>query len=353
MPHQPSSSTRTSYCIMACRGLLCVAISFLTAGCLGSHDREVIVYTALDRDFSEPIFDRFTAKTGIHVRAKYDSESTKTLQLVTEIIARARNPRCDLFWNNEIVNTMRLDQRGLLASYRPALADDFPAEYRSPQATWHGFAARVRVLLVNENIVPPDEMPDSILDLIDPTWQNKVAIAKPLFGTTATHAVCLFHYWGKPDAQQYFVKLAKNAKIMSGNKAVAEAVASGEVAFGLTDTDDAIIEVNQGKPVQIVWPDQGETQMGALMIPNSLALIQGSPHHDLARQLVDFLLSPDVEEDLAQGPSAQIPLNKNVHLVPELGLPNPLKKMQVNFVAAASQWEAVGAFLEQEFSVAK
>ena len=76
-------------------------LSTLTVGCLSSEN-QVVVYTALDRDFSETIFDKFTEETGILVRAKYDTESTKTVNLTNALIEEANRPRCDLFWNNEI-----------------------------------------------------------------------------------------------------------------------------------------------------------------------------------------------------------------------------------------------------------
>ena len=96
---------------------------------------------------------------------------------------------------------------------------------------------------------------------------------------------------------------------------MALSVAAGQLAFGLTDTDDAIEEVENGRPVAIVYPDQGEGQIGTLVIPNTLAIIKGSPNPEAARRLVDYLLSPAVEAKLAQGPSAQIPLH------PLLGAP--------------------------------
>ena len=84
---------------------------------------EVIVYTALDREFSEPIFEEFTKKTGIAVRAKYDAESTKTVGLTEAILSERARPRCDLFWNNEVINTIRLERAGLLRPYKsPAAA---------------------------------------------------------------------------------------------------------------------------------------------------------------------------------------------------------------------------------------
>ena len=45
-------------------------------------------------------------------------------------------------------------------------------------------------------------------------------------------------------------------QVLSGNKQVATAVGSGQIAFGLTDTDDAMGEIDAGSPVAIVYPDR-------------------------------------------------------------------------------------------------
>jgi len=312
----------------------------------------VVVYTALDQEFSRPVFEEFTRQTGIAVLAKFDTESTKTVGLTQALFAERERPRCDLFWNNEIVNTLRLDQAGLLASYHPPVAKNYPQQYRSPQGHWHGFAARARVLIVNTELVPAAEKPDSILDLTNPKWQGKVGIAKPLAGTTATHAACLFAVWGEAKTQAFFRAVKANARVMAGNKQVALAVARGELAFGLTDTDDAIIELEQGWPVKIIYPDQDADQLGTLFIPNTLALIQGSPNLEPAQQLVDFLLSPQVERMLAAGPSAQIPLNPEIEIQPRVETPNTIAAMEVDFEEAAWQWKKAATFLRDEFSAA-
>ena len=88
-----------------------------------------------------------------------------------------------------------------------------------------------------------ERRPKSIRDLTDPQWYERCAIAKPLFGTTATHAACLFAAWGDAEAKEFLGGVKRNARIMSGNKQVAEAVAAGTLAFGLTDTDDALVEI--------------------------------------------------------------------------------------------------------------
>ena len=325
-------------------------LSLAPSGCWAPSDREVVVYTALDREFSEPIFERFEHETGIRVLAKYDVESTKTVGLVSAIIGEANRPRCDLFWNNEILHTLRLERRGLLAPYRAPAEADYPEAYRAPDGAWHGFAARIRVLVVNTELVAEADRPDSIHDLIDPKWKDKVGIAKPLFGTTATHAAVLFAHWGDRQAREFFQHLKENAQILSGNKQVALAVGRGELAFGLTDTDDAIIERDKGRPVEIVFPDQGADDMGALFIPNTLALIRGAAHGPAARRLVDYLLAPEVESRLAQGPSAQFPLNRRVSVQSRAQPDQPIKHMHVDFAAAADRWDAASQFLRDLFT---
>jgi iron(III) transport system substrate-binding protein len=256
-----------------------------------------------------------------------------------------------VFWNNEVLNTLRLEKQGLLEVYRPAIAESYPAADRSPRGTWHGFAARARVLVVHRSLLKPEQRPHSILDLTAPRWRGRCGIAKPLFGTTATQAACLFALWGDEKAKDFFQRLkANDVQIMSGNKQVALAVAAGRLAFGLTDTDDAVTEQEKGAPLVIVYPDQEAQEMGTLFIPNTLSILRGSPHPQAARRLIDYLLSPPVEIALAEGPSAQIPLGAQVHVKLRVETPRTVRPMQVDFPAAAEKWDVAAAFLRDLFA---
>jgi iron(III) transport system substrate-binding protein len=320
------------------------------AGCWSARSPEVVVYSALDREFAEPVLNEFTRASGIRVLAKYDDESTKTVGLTSAIMQEASRPRCDVFWNNEIVNTLRLEQKGMLAAYHPPVADAYPAMYRSPDGTWHGFAARARILIVNTKLVEEGGRPKSIYDLADGKWKGKIGIARPIAGTTATHVACLFAVLGEEKAKKLFRDLKANeVQILGGNKQVAQAVASGQIAFGLTDTDDAIIELERGGTVTIVYSDREPDQLGTLFIPNTLAVIKGGPHPEQAKKLVDFLLSPASEEILARGASAQIPLNPRAQAPTRVETPKTAKAMPVDFAAAAKQWDVSLQFIEQEF----
>ncbi len=335
-------------------GLLCGST---LSGCLTKQDSELVVYSALDREFSQPVLNDLGKLLQMQVRVKYDQESNKTVGLATELIQTQQNPKADIFWNNEILHTLRLERLGLLAPITEADLSRFPKAYRSPTDHWCGFAARARVLIVNTDLLPDVSLrPNSIHDLADPEWAGKCTMARPVFGTSATHAAVLLNTLGDEQGMKLLTAMTSNAIIQGGNKQVAQKVAAGQFAFGLTDTDDAMIEVERGEPVAIVFPDQLENQWGTLLIPNTLAIIKGGPNPDRAQQMLKRLLEPDVENRLASGDSAQLPLaigasdSKLWRVTAKWlstvnrstgneSIPPELKAMPVDFRAAAQSWD--------------
>jgi len=316
----------------------------------GAPQQTVVVYTALDRQFSEPILAEFTRRTGIKVLPVYDAESTKTVGLVNRIRAEAQRPRCDVFWNNEILNTLRLKAEGLLQPCQPASAADYPGQYRDPEGYWYGFAARARVILVNTQLVPAEQTPASLRDLAHPRWRGQVGIAKPLFGTTASHVACLFALLGADEAKALLDGLKHNdIRVVAGNRTCAEMVGNGQLALGLTDTDDAIAEQEAGRPVKIIFPDSEPGGTGTLVLPNTLAVVRGAPHPDAAEKLIAYLLSPEVEARLAQGPSAQIPLNPRTTAVSRVARLEDLKPMPIDFARAAEAFPTAARYIESTF----
>ena len=339
------SITNTLFAIIALSTLV-------TAGCMNLNDNELVVYSALDREFSQPILGDLAEEMTFTILPKFDVESNKTVGLANAIINEQDRPRCDVFWNNEILHTLRLQELGLLEVYQSPESSRLPADFVSKKSQWHGFAARARVLIVNTDLIPDlADRPDSVSDLIDPKWKSRCAIARPLFGTTATHAAVMFASMGESEATEFFRAVSENAAIEGGNKQVATKVASGQYAFGLTDTDDAIIEIESGHPVAIVFPDQAEDQQGTLLIPNTLCIIKGSPNPDRAKRFVDRLLRSDIETRLAKGASAQIPLATDVETKSRVQPENEFKVMKVDFLAASKQWETASGVLSELFPV--
>lgn len=330
--------------------------ALLAAGCHKPEER-VVVYCAQDQEFAEGIFADFTAETKLTVAPKFDTEANKSVSLAAELEQETGRPRCDVHWNNEILATIRLARRGVFEPYDSPRAAPFPEWTKAKDHTWQAFAARARILIVNTNLVPEAERPKSLLDLTDPKWKGKVAIAKPQFGTTATQAACLFEVLG-PDAAKAFYRglKANDVRVVPGNKQAAEGTAAGDFAIGLTDTDDALGELNAGKPVALVYPDAGghpaHPRLGVLYIPNTVAVIKGSPNPAGAKRLVDYLLRPETEAKLATGGGFQIPLDPQVkaELPAALIPPNRVKPMAVDWDRAADLWDEAQAFLRNEFA---
>ncbi|MBI4880285.1 MAG: extracellular solute-binding protein [Planctomycetes bacterium] len=303
-------------------------------------EQEVVVYCALDRNFSEPILREFEQRTGVRVRAEFDVEAAKTVGLVRKIEEEANNPRCDVFWNNEIIHTIRLKKQGLLAPYASPAGADLPAAFRDTEGAWHGFAARARVFIVNSELLPDaSQRPSSYLDLVGERFRGQGAMAKPLTGTTMTHAAALFAKLGPDKAREFLQGVIQNEVMLtSGNAAVMRQVRDGNVAFGFTDTDDynvARVNVSPRYPVTAVYPDSGPDGIGTLLIPNTVCMVKGGPNPQGARALVDFLLSREVEEMLALSDSAQIPLRAGVPKPEHVLGPEGFKVMEVDFEKVA------------------
>ncbi|QDU64690.1 Iron uptake protein A1 precursor [Planctomycetes bacterium Pan216] len=311
----------------------------------------VVVYCALDREFSEPILKRFEAETGYHVLAKYDTESTKSVGLTEQLLRERSRPRCDVFWNNEILNTVRLANDGVLEPFESTVGREYPERFRSPENLWYGFAARARVLLLNTGETEGETLPTKREELTDPRWRGRLGMAKPLFGTTATEVACLFAVAGPEWTKQWLLGLRSNGvHVLSGNKQVAVDVGAGQLALGMTDTDDSLGELRANHPVKITYLGNGSDGLGILLIPNTVSLIRGAPNAEPARRLIDYLLSPETEEILALGPSGQIPLHPRAKASPKLDLPEHPKWMAVNYEKAVEHWSDAMTFIKDTFT---
>jgi iron(III) transport system substrate-binding protein len=298
----------------------------------------VTVYTALDQVYSEPILKQFEKDTGIEVRAVYDIEATKTIGLVNRLIAEKGYPQCDVFWNNEPVNTIRLKNKEVLAPSFPKNVQSIPSLYKDPDHYWYGFAARTRVLVYNPELIPEDRVPTSIHDFTKPEWKGKACIAVPLFGTTATQMTALFQKWGSEQTLAFLDQLKKNhIAFVDGNSVVRDKVAQGTYAWGITDTDDAYSGIERGMALKMVFPDKHG--MGTLVIPNTVSKIAGAPHPDEANALIEYLLRPETEELLARSGSAQIPLRPGLAPVAAIPALDTITQMDVDINRLAKVME--------------
>jgi iron(III) transport system substrate-binding protein len=273
------------------------------------QQKTVVVYTSVDQVYSEPVFRDFENRTGIKVLAVYDVEATKTTGLVNRLIAERNRPQADVFWSGEFGQTLLLKNESILAAYSSPSAADLPRQFRDTGDFWTGFGGRARVFIVNTDKLTPDQYPRSVNDMSDSRYPGStVGIAYPMFGTTATHAAALYSYLGEEKARNFFTNISqRQVRVVDGNSVVRDLVADGQLAFGLTDTDDACGAVEKGKHVVIIVPDQLPGEMGTLVIPNTVALIAGAPHPAEAKTFIDYVLDRKTEDAMVSSGWIQIP----------------------------------------------
>jgi iron(III) transport system substrate-binding protein len=320
-------------------------------GCTRDTRQTVVVYVAHDEMYSRPILDDFERETGLRVLAQYDTEASKTTGLANRLIAERTRPRADVFWNNEVAQTIRVKHEGALEAYASPSAAGIPETFRDAEGYWTGFAARARVIIYNTELV--DEPPRSIQELANPEWKGRAAMANPLFGTTATQAAAWFASWGDERAIEFLRAIRANGvAILPGNSAVRDLVARGEYSWGLTDTDDANGAVEDGFPVKWLLPDQDPdgAGLGTLLIPNTVSLVRGGPNPDAGRRLIDFLLRPETEAALAASRSIQIPLRPDVPAPETVPRIEEIQTMHVEFDAIAAKIPAMMDFAGREFA---
>lgn len=327
-------------------GLVALGLAVVASSCRKEPD--LVIRVSLDQIFSEELVADFERETGLDVLAQYDIEQSKTVGHVRAIEAEHESgrPRTDVFWNNEIAQTIHLAERGLLAPYASPSAKDIPALFRDPNDLWTGFAARVRVLIVNTELADPGEV-HGTLDLFAEAWKGKAGMAVPLTGTTLTHAVALYQVMGEEWADEFFTRLAGandagTVNLPSSNGQSMTLTSNGALAWAFTDTDDYNVAREDGKPVARVYPDQSDAEgcltkdgegIGALLIPNTVMLLKDAPNPEAAKRFIDWVLRPEVEARLAASRSAQIPVRSSVSRPEHVGNLDDFVVMQVDYVA--------------------
>jgi iron(III) transport system substrate-binding protein len=307
-------------------------------------ERAVTVYVSTDRVFSEPVLREYERRSGVKVNAVYDTEETKSTGLANRLLAEKARPQADVFWSNEPVRTLVLKSRDVLASYRSPSAQGIPEALVDPEGFWTGFSARMRVIAYNTKTVPHGDAPQSVFDLSDPKWKGQVVMADPRFGSTSFHVAALYALAGDEKMDDFFRRLKANGvRIVDGNSVVRDLVARGDAKVGLTDTDDVNVAVENGQPIAMVLPDRNG--LGVPVMPNMVSLIANAPHGEEGRKLIDYLLSADVERQLAQSEAVQIPLHAGVRGPKNIPSIDTFKPMTLDYAKAASRVEDVTARL--------
>jgi iron(III) transport system substrate-binding protein len=181
-----------------------------------------------------------------------------------------------------------LDQRLAAAS----LTQAYRGGFFDHKAGWVALRATGIALMYNTRLVAKDGLPKTWKELTEPKWNGRIAISDPTrAGSSFSHFYAMWKMYGA----DYIQKLAKNDVFVAGDgTATRNAIANGERDIAPVSEYDAFTFAKEGKPVDVVWVDDG-----TIMLPAPLGLVKGSPNNENALALAQYLLSREGQKLIA------------------------------------------------------
>lgn len=178
----------------------------------------------------------------------------------------------------------------MLEPYKSVNHDKIDATVRDDNQVprYYGSFMPLQALMVNTNLLTPEQYPKSWADLIDPRFAGEVILANPaLSGSAYAQIYMLSKLYG----DEFLAKLAKSAVFTASSKAGPESVARGEYAITVTGESYIGKYIEDGAPVTYVYPSEGT---GARF--GGTAIIANGPHPTAAKLFMDFITSKEAYE---------------------------------------------------------
>jgi iron(III) transport system substrate-binding protein len=304
---------------------------------------QLVIYSGRAEPLLQPVIDAFKAKyPSVEVLLKAGSNS----ELANALIEEQANPQADVFITTELFTVQSLAQQGVFQSYLPDGADQLPAEFIGADNLWTGLTRRARVIMYNADLVSQEELPTSILDLTDPKWKGQIAAAGSTNGSMQAQIAALRQLIGEEETQAWLNGLITNeVTFFGGHTDVRKAVGAGEFKLGLVNHYYYYLQKAEGSNVGIIFPDQGEGQIGLITNATAAAVVNGAPHVDAAQAFMDFLVSPEGQKLFAEQ-NYEYPLLPGVDLHPDVQPLDEFRFADVNVVEAAQDFEATFDLME-------
>jgi iron(III) transport system substrate-binding protein len=264
----------------------------------------------------KPLFERFTAQTGIKLEVRYGSSA----QLAATILEEGRNSPADVFFSQESGLLGLVARDGLLRVLPESTLAKVTKRFRAPGKRWVGTSGRARVIAYNTNELTKQQLPKTIWELTKPAWKGKVGIPPTNASFQAFVAVMRIVH-GEDRTRDWLLGVKANQpKFYSGNTQVVQAVARGEVQLGLVNHYYLHNLRVQTPTMPVENHFLGKGDPGALVNCAGVGVVASSDKVAAAQRFVAFLLSPWAQRFIARGPgAAEYPLVRGVQ--PRPGLP--------------------------------
>jgi iron(III) transport system substrate-binding protein len=267
-------------------GLAVTALLLGTTGVAIAQEGRVSVYTAHKAEIVERLIPEFEKLTGI----KADIVKAGSGDIINRVRAEAANPQADVIWS---IGAELLEANSdLLESYTPKDAELIDEAFRTESA-WIPYTGILTVLMVNTNLLQPEEYPRTWLDLADGRFAEQVSSARAdSSGSAFIQLATVLRIYGTDDAGWgHYANIFENFALSESSGAVPRFVNDGEAAVGITLEDNAYLYAKGGGPVAIVYPEDGTSALA-----DGMALVKGAPNPEAGKAFLDWALSKETQE---------------------------------------------------------
>lgn len=275
----------------------------LSALCLSAAASfaDVNVYSYRQPELVAPMFDAFTAKTGIEVKVVFLQKG-----MLERLQAEGARSPADLIMTTDISRLNELAKAGVTQSVSSdVLSQSIPAEFRDPAGEWFGLTSRARVIYASKDRVAEGEI-TTYEDLADAKWEGRVCTRPGTHSYNLALISGMIASHGEDETMSWLDGVKGNlARKPQGNdRAQVKAIWAGEcdISLGNTYYMGLMLSDEEQKEwadsVRIVFPtfEGGGTHVNL----SGMALTKSSPNRDEAVQLMEFLASGEAQSLYAE-----------------------------------------------------
>jgi iron(III) transport system substrate-binding protein len=277
----------------------------------------LVVYSARNEPLIKPIFDRYTAETGVRIEFLTDKEAP----LLARLKAEGERTPADILMTVDAGNLWQAAEEGVLAALdSEILRRNIPEHLRDTQGRWFGFSLRARTIIFNPDKVATGEL-SSYAALAEPQWKGRVCLrtSKKVYNQSLIAASIAERGAAATEAmvRGWVANLA--ADPFASDDEVISAVASGRCAVGIVNTYyfGRQQRANPELAVRLFWPDQAEGQHGVHVNVSGAGITRHAKHPEQARRFLEWLSSGEAQAMFASL-NLEFPSNPAIKPAPEV-----------------------------------